>query len=183
MYPVGTIIRRAEDEICYEITNNTAAFSAFAVEVMVEESFTSCENCTDPRYKLDPVCPSCEEANPGVECEAEAGARQVAGGGQTEYTDVDLIDVLGRYVKIDGVCYLVSRDPTRQAPTLTELAITISFDDCQTCQKQCVFLNVDVFYDGQVIGQRKIRAVVDMVCDEMTSDIAEVTEDCPPENP
>ena len=150
---------------------------------MVEESFTSCENCTDPVYRLDPVCPTCEEANPGVECEAEAGARQVAGGGQTEYTDDDLTAHLGRYVKIDGICYLVARDPTRQTPTLPSMAITSSFEDCATCQKQCLFMVVDVVDNTGAILQRRVRVIVDMVCDEMTNNIVEVTEDCPPETP
>jgi len=180
-YGVGTIIMRAEDETCYEIFDNTAVFSDTTVEVMVEESFINCDNCTDPIFKLEPTCPSCEEANPGVECEAEAGATQIAGSGQTEYTDEDLIDHLERYVKIDGVCYFVERDPDRHDTTLPELEITSSFEDCQTCQKQCLFMVVDVIDGTGAIQQRRIRTIVDMVCDEMTSNIVEVTEDCPQE--
>ena len=148
---------------------------------MVEESFTTCENCTDPVFKLDPICPSCEEANPGMDCEANPAATQIAGSGNTEYTDEDLTDHLGKYVKIDRVCYLVERDPTRQTPTLTSPTITNSFEDCATCQKQCLFVVVDVVDSTGAIQQRRVRVVVDMVCDEMTSDIFEVTDECPQE--
>jgi len=182
-YGVGTVIRRAEDEMCYEIVDSTAMFDATAVEVMVEESFTSCENCTDPIFKLEPTCPSCEEANPGMDCEANPAATPIAGSGQTEYTDEDLTDHLERYVKVDGVCYFVERDPTRQASTLTSLEITNSFEDCVTCQKQCVTMVVDVIDGTGAIQQKKMRVVVDMVCDEITEDVIETTEDCPPETP
>ena len=183
MYGVGTIIKRAEDEMCYEIVDSTATFNEFTVEVMVEESFTSCDNCTDPVFKLDPVCPSCEEANPGMDCEANPAATPIAGSGNTEYTDVDLSEHLGKYVKIDGVCYLVERDPTRQTPTLPSLVITNSFEDCATCQKQCVTMVVDVIDGEGAIQQKKMRVVVDMVCDEITEDVIETTEECPPETP
>ena len=188
MYPVGTVIKRAEDETCYLILNNTAVFDASTVvEVTVEESFTTddpninpCDNCTNPVFKLDPVCPSCEEANPGMDCEANPAATQIAGSGQTEYTDVDLTDHIGMYVRIDGVCYLVERDPTRQDPTVPSMAISDFFEDCVTCQRQCVTMVVDVVNGEGVIQQKKMRVVVDMVCDEITEDIIETTEDCPP---
>ena len=180
-YGDGAVIKRAEDETCYMI-NGITDWAPTSIETTVEESFPTCPDCTDPRFKLDPVCPSCEEATPGLECEVTSGATQVAGSGSVEYTDDDLSDYLGRYIKIDGVCYLVERDPTRQTPTLSDLDITITFDDCQQCQRECIFLNVDVFDDGQVIGQRKIRAVVDMICDEITETIVSTTDECPPES-
>ena len=158
-------------------------FSDTAVEVMVEESLTSCDNCTDPVFKLEPTCLSCEEANPGMNCEANPDETPIAGSGSTEYTDEDLSEHIGKYVKIDGVCYLVSRDPTRQSSTLESLVITNSFEDCAACQKQCVMMVVDVINGAGVIQQKRMRVVVDMVCGEIIEDIIETTTECPPETP
>ena len=183
-YDDGTVIKRAEDEKCYKI-NGTTAWTTASVETTVEgDSFATCPDCTDPRYKLDPICPSCEEANPGVEsCEDVSGSIQIAGGGEVEHTDVDLSAFVGKFVKYQRRCYFVSLAPNSEPVTISApLDVTGPFEDCVACQKECVFFTVDVFDNGQVIGQRRIRTLVDMVCDEVTETIVGTTDKCPPES-
>lgn len=180
VYATGDIIRRAEDSKCYEILG-TATWASTTVETTVEESWPegTCADCTSPKYALNPTCPSCEDVIGATDCDAESGGNKtpIAGSGSLEITDDDLSAFVGQYIKWEGVCYLVSLAENSDTVTESSLDYTGPFADCESCQKQCLWIVTDV-YDGTTkIGQKKTKVVVDMVCEEDDLDVVDI-EDC-----
>ena len=174
----AAVLRRAEDEKCYEIVG-VIPWTEFAVEFTVEgEEYAECLDCTDPKYKLEPTCPSCEDENPNL-CEPDPDATQISGGGTDEVTDHDLEDFVGRLVKYGGRCYLVSRASNSDATTLlTPIEVSGPFEDCETCQRTCLYVTVDVFVGDNQIKKMRKRIIVDRVCDEKEESIINL-EECP----
>ena len=177
-FPTGEIIRRAEDERCYLLVGE-ATWTEFAVEVTVEETYDVCLDCTSPKYQLEPTCPSCDDDNPGV-CDNDPDAEQVAGGGSTEVTDHDLSDFVGQFAKYDGKCYFVT-EAANAATTTLPMPIEVSgpFEDCETCQKTCLWVVEDVVIENGELKKKMKRIIVDKICSEKEGVIAETME-CPP---
>src|SRR5690606_29260179 len=100
-------VKRAEDGKCYTYESSEGSCGEpeiveFTVEKVYEHDEDACEICLDPKFKLTPQCgtgcPDCE-------------------GGETGGTGIEVdpiitddeafADLVGQYVKIEGVCYLV----------------------------------------------------------------------------
>lgn len=175
----NAVIRNAEDDTCYFIRERDVPWTGSAVEVTIDgEPYSSCPDCTDPRYSLTPICPSCEDAD----CESDPDATQVAGGGGVVLvTDNDLSEVVGRIIKHEGVCYFVAEVSNSTPEPYTEVVGFKAFDDCESCQRTCLWMTVDVFVGDNKIKKMRKRIVVDRVCDEKDEDIIEL-EECPTSN-
>lgn len=165
-YSIGETLKRAEDGLCYELTD-TVAFSGGDVAFTVEERYDYCEQCQNPLYKLISDCPTC--------CSASAGS--------TKITDEDLSAELGQYIKVTEsisgedkkTCYFVELADYDDSVTLSApLTYEGPFTDCTTCQKECRWIVEDVEITGGKLVQHKIKVEFDNVCDEMSEDIADV---------
>lgn len=176
---VGDVIRRAEDNKCYEFEGEVARADVpdvnATVDVTVEKKYGSCVDCTTPKYQLDPICPECDTAI--TDCDVEGGT-QVAGSGSVEVTDEDLSSVVGELIKVNGVCYSASEVDNSETVTLdAPLDYSGPFPDCESCQRTCLWIVTDV-YDGDTkIGQKKSKIIVDKICEEDDLDVIDI-EDC-----
>lgn len=128
-YETGSVLKRAEDTKCYELLDSIGPCSAlshstFTVEEVYADSgsVTACEQCDDPKYVLIPSC--------------NAACDDCASGG-TEPDNIvtreDLQDHVGRYVKVDGVCYLVTLPESSVVVTDETLSYSGPFDTCEAC--------------------------------------------------
>jgi hypothetical protein len=159
----SSILKRAEDEFCYEYYDN--AGSETIVAFTVEEVYPTCALCLDPRYKLTP---SCTEAGCGGN--GECGDNPGGGGGDPIVTQENLRDAVGKYVKVRGQCYIVSF--TTDAVTEATLCWDGPFEGCEECNAAPSRLTVitkrgDSYFATTIVGSFT-------VCDE-----EDVTGECP----
>jgi hypothetical protein len=183
----GYVIRRAEDGYCYIVgafINNSPTVGEL---VTVEEWWEKdpgledpCDRCEVPCYSLTPNCKSCDELAPNhPECENEGGT-PVAGGGVQQFTTDDLSDVVGQYIKIDGICYYVgtAEEADCVGPT-TGITYDGPFPNCEECQITCLWVVTNVYEEDNKLKQDRKKILVDVICEEATTDIIGI-EDCPP---
>jgi hypothetical protein len=127
-YAGGTILKRAEDGLCYELLSDPCDPEDEIIPFTVESSYPSCECCADPKYLLTPVCqpPGCDD-NCG---EGGGGTPSV----ETIITTDDLHEVLGKIIKVEGQCYEVTctDDPNDEA--VSGICWEGPFADCEACQ-------------------------------------------------
>lgn len=161
------VLKRAEDGLCYEWDSNEVAGGG-GVDFTVEEAYETCAICLDPRVKLTPSCGG------GCEC-ADGSTSTDSSHVPIILLDEDapqLVELIGQYVKIEGVCYLVSW--TDEAATTTdEPCFYGPYEDCEDCRGGTSALTLAVKkVDGTIVGMRVEGAF--NVCGEI-----ELTEPCP----
>lgn len=169
----GVALKRAEDGKCYEYqsspgTCGTPAIVAFTVEDVYEHEYDACAICQDPRFKLTPSCESgCSDCAGG-----ETGG-EGPGGSPIVTDDEAFADLVGQYVKMEGVCYLVELTTDPLAGTVG--CWTGPYTSCAACSEAPTQLTLVAQRDGEIVGL-KVEGPL-RVCGTV-----DVTDDCPTES-
>ena len=154
----GKVVRRAEDQKCYTV-GSVVSWSASCIEVTEEEAFEECLDCTDPKYQLT-QCSGCES------------------GSSTKITDEDLAEAVGQIIKVDGICYSVSKLPNDATVDLPAPLDYSEEDDtytsCKACNPEEMWVVTNVYEDGNQLKQDRKKVIVQQVCDEETVDIIDI---------
>jgi hypothetical protein len=173
-----TVIKNAVDGYCYEVRDQDPTvgppYDDFTVE-LVYPLPKNCDDCGFPLYKMDPVCPDCEDITGGSDdCELEVGS-----GGSPKVTDEDLSASVGQFIKYEDICYHVSVTDKDDTKTLdAPFSYTGPFPNCNICQKTCLWVVTNVREFGDELLQEKKKIIVDAICDTDEKPIIGI-EDCP----
>ena len=154
------ILKRAEDGHCYEIIGEGEwTTGTWDFEVTPEEWYEECLDCTDPKYQLT-QCSGCEDD----ELEPD-----------TYITDEDLAAALHKVIKIDGICYTVSKLP-HDATVDLEAPVDYSgpYKTCEVCNPEEIWVVTNVYEEANTLKQDRKRVIVQQVCDKETVDIIEL---------
>lgn len=154
--------KRAEDGFCYifqDYQDMDQADKDFAFTI--EESYETCLECDDPRYRLMNKC-GCGACDNSSEVVADIIADDSAVGG-----------AVGKYVKVNGYCWLVEKEPSATAVTQGgDLGFAGPYNTCEECvaDGQCITVLIN---DGGSIKWADIT--VSSLCNK-----EDASEPCPP---
>lgn len=140
-------VKRAEDGFCYtrETSPGTCgepAIVAFTIEEIIDEGVDSCTICQDPKVKLTPSCGSgCSDCAGGSSGGSGSGASTIV-------TDNSaFFGLVGRYIKMKGVCRLV--EWTTDSLVGTVECWTGPFTSCEACRSAPSRITVLALVDGE----------------------------------
>jgi hypothetical protein len=149
-FDADRILKRAEDEFCYEFYGDGDLAGGGAVAFTVEADYPTCGACEDPRFKLSP---SCGDGCGGAGCD---GGSDTSGGEAIVISQADapdLINSIGRYVKIEGKCYYV--DWTEDETTTDSVSVCGGpFASCSACKDAKAVITVVAKRGDDFIGLR-----------------------------
>ena len=155
----GPILKRAEDGHCYEIIGSGEWNSGVPdFEVTPEEWYEECLDCTDPKYQLT-QCGGCDETPEDL---------------SSFTTSEDLIDAVGKVIKVDGICYVVSKLPNDATVDQESITYLGPYSSCKVCNPEELWVVTNVYEDGDKLKQDRKRVIVQQVCDEETVDIIDL---------
>jgi hypothetical protein len=163
-------LKRAEDGECYNLVDagDLDDVPSPPVAFTVEAEFEDCDTCCTPQYLLQATC-------------AEQGCGNCSGSTPDDkITDEDLAGLVGQYIKIDDVCYLVEIDET--AGTVTDeapLDYDGPYDSCDACaDAECFEVVVDVYVEDGKVKQKKVKlSIPALKCGESDSNVGGTTCD------
>ena len=154
----GPYLKRMEDGHCYEILGVGEWQSGVEdFEVTPEEWYEECLDCTDPKYLLT-QCDGCQETY------LPSGLR----------TAEDLIHAVDKVIKVDGICYTVSKLPNDATVDQESLIYLGPYSSCKVCNPEELWVVTNVYEDGNQLMQERKRIIVQQVCDEENLDIIDI---------
>jgi hypothetical protein len=170
----GSLLR-AEDDLCYEWATEQEG-EEDPVPFTVQYEFDDCDTCVIRRYKLNPNCP---DPCSNWECKSDLGGGEVH---PPIVTETDLFPYLGKYLKYDGICYLVEK--TTDELTEDELDYScltgpfLTCDECKDAATTIRFVTEVEIVSGVLRKRYKYYSLPANFCSGFHETIADI-EDCP----
>ena len=153
----GKVVRRAEDGKCYTV-GSVVPWSDSCIEVTEEDYFEECSDCTDPKYQLT-QCSGCDEVSADL---------------SSFTTTHDLKDAIGKIIKVDSICYSVSKASSDGIADQESIIYLGPYESCKVCNPEEMWVVTNVYEDGNKLRQERKRVIVQQVCDEEDLDIIDI---------
>jgi len=131
-YAVGDFVKRDDDDTCWQITSDTPTWTGAEVLFTPKappKKYYSCDGCNLLiKYELTNSCDTCSDKDDSQ---------------NTSYTPVvtdpiitttDLADAVGKWVKYQGKCWVVSTATGSAVVTNAHIAYQGPYDSCELCQ-------------------------------------------------
>lgn len=176
----GYVFKREEDGFCYKLTD-FAVCSGSCVKFTIEAEFgkedDACDKCNVTKVKLIPECQICESVCNG-------GTASLTDSNDPIYSDdEDLINAVGKYVKINGRCYII--ESTEDPDSVTEIDCWSGpYETCEQCKAAPSKLRVITGFtedvDGNITYQYTNIVGSFSICGDGSGGLIDV-EDCPEE--